>query len=187
MKNIENLDKLLVDAKKGDDTAKEEIYSHFKPLVFKIANSYFLIGGNADDLIQEGMIGLFEAIDSFDGDKGNFYAFCGMCIRRNILSALTKSNREKNTPLIKAVNIDDNCDLSDPKADPLSYLVKKDLLEKLHEYINEKLTDSEQNVLKLYMKGYSYVEISAMTGKTKKAVDTALQRARKKLAFFKEN
>ncbi|MDD4833006.1 MAG: sigma factor-like helix-turn-helix DNA-binding protein, partial [Clostridia bacterium] len=81
----------------------------------------------------------------------------------------------------------DNCDLSDPKADPLSYLVKKDLLEKLHEYINEKLTDSEQNVLKLYMKGYSYVEISAMTGKTKKAVDTALQRARKKLAFFKEN
>lgn len=184
---IDNLDELLVRAKSGSDDAREQIYAHFKSVVFGIANSFFLIGGNVDDLVQEGMIGLFEAIDAYDKDKGNFYGFCQMCIRRNILSALSKSNREKNLALASSVNLDDNCDLTDPAADPLSLLVSRDLLATLKKYIAEKLTDTEQAVLKYYMKGYSYVEISTMTGKSRKAVDTALQRAKKKLIDFKEN
>lgn len=187
MKKNENIENLIAAAKKGDNDAREEIYSYFKPVVFGIANSFYLIGGNADDLAQEGMIGLFEAIDAFDGTKGNFYSFCQMCIRRNILTALSRSNRGKNLPLINSVNIDDGCDLTDTAADPLELLVSRDLLFSLKEYISRRLTLTEQDVLKYYMKGYSYIEISAILSKSKKAVDTALQRARKKLIDFKEN
>ncbi len=187
MKQIENLGGLIGAAKKGDNNAREEIYSYFKPVVRGIANSFFLIGGNADDLVQEGMIGLFEAINDFDESKGNFYSFCQMCIRRNILTALSRSKREKNLPLSGSVNIDETMDLTDPAADPLQLLVSRDLLLSLKEYISRHLTGTEQDVLKYYMKGYTYVEISTMLSKSKKAVDTALQRARKKLGGFKEN
>ncbi len=184
--NSIELDDLLVKAKSGDIDAKEQVYSRFMPMVHRVANSFYLLGGDNEDLLQEGMIGLFKAIDDYDFDKSNFFAFAQMCVRRKILTAINATQRSKNLAILNASNIDDQVMLSDNKADPLEIVVGKDLLEELRDFIDKNLTDTEQETLRYFTKGYSYTEIATLTNKPYKAIDTALQRARKKLSQFKE-
>lgn len=176
---MQDLENTVKRAKLGDNNALEEIFTYFKPIVRGISQSFFLVGGDQEDLLQEGMIGLFGAVNDYDKDKGSFIAFSKLCIRRRIMTAITSTTRDKNAPLLNSVALND--ELTDSAASPLEILLGKDKLSQLKSFIADNLTVTEQTVLNMFTEGYNYEEIVKRTGKPYKSVDTALQRARKKL------
>lgn len=184
--NVEELsaEQLVVLAKQGEATAKEGLYLRYKKTVRSIANSFFLIGGEKEDLLQEGTMGLLSAVDDYDSDKGSFSAFARLCIRRRMLTAISKENNGKNTLLLSALPLDEH--IVSSSNDPLEIVLDRDLLQSVRGYIEKNLTSSEQQTLSLYLQGFSYQEISSQTRKSLKSVDAALQRAKKKISLFKE-
>lgn len=177
-----NINELVQAAKKGDNSAREQIYEYFKPVVCAFSKSFYIIGGDEQDLIQEGMIGLFNGIDDYDASKGEFVPFAKLCIRRRIYTAINAANATKNKAIATAVPLD--VEIPSEQASPLEIALGADLISKINEFIEKKLSDVEQVVIKLYVEGYSHEEIAVSLNKTYKSVDTALQRARKKLQLF---
>lgn len=177
-----DINQLVQLAKKGDNTAKDQIYDYFKPIVRAISKSFYIVGGNSDDLIQEGMIGLFFGLDDYDSSKGEFVPFAKLCIRRRIFAAINQANTQKNKALLFAVPLD--IEIPSAEASPLEIAVGSDLLHKIKEFIATKLSLTEQDVINLYIDGYNHDEIAEKLGKTYKSVDTALQRGRKKIQNF---
>lgn len=173
---------LIKAAQNGDNTAKEQIYEFFKPIVRSISKGFYIVGGDSEDLLQEGMIGLFNCLDSYDSEKGEFLPFAKMCIRRRIYTAINHANAEKNKPMISAVPLD--VKVQSMEASPLEIVLGIDLLTKINEYIATKLSATEQDVVNLYTQGYTHEEIAEKLNKTYKSVDTALQRGRKKIQGF---
>lgn len=187
--NIDTIETLVALAKSGEAEAKEEIYRAYKPLVRSVCSGFYIIGGDREDLLQEGMIGLFDAVESFDASKGSFPAFARLCVRRHILTAVSRAVRDgTNFPVQNLRQPEDaealSADLS--SVDPLEIVVGRDMLSALKEFIATKLTSGEQQALEYFCAGFSYEEICEKTGKGYKSVDAALQRARKKLARFKK-
>lgn len=177
------MDKIILMAKKGDAQAVEELVSRFQGLARSLANKFYLVGGDKDDLWQEGMIGLFSAINSYDESKGSFPSFAELCILRKILDAVKSDGAFKNKPLCNYADIKDAENVADP-TNPLESLLQKEYAEKVAKFIETGLTAYEKDAIKLFAQGYNYGDIAAKLGKSYKSVDGALQRARKKILTF---
>ncbi len=181
----------------GDELATECILSRYKNLVRSRARMYFLAGADKDDLIQEGMIGLFKAIRDYDGEKrSSFRGFAELCIKRQIITAIKTATRQKHLPLNSYVSLsnpmyenDSQGPLEDillggPDADPEHLVISKENAEFLNDKMNKTLSELEKSVLAFYLEGKSYQEIAELLGKPAKAIDNALQRVKKKMERF---
>ncbi|MBQ7308430.1 MAG: sigma-70 family RNA polymerase sigma factor [Clostridia bacterium] len=183
---------IILKAKNGDEKALDLILNRYKPLVLSLSRKYFLIGGTIEDLVQEGNIGLFKAITSYDISKNiSFVNFCKLCIERNLQTAISKANNTKNKVLnyFDSIDGEDEEELSFPDSTPSpeEMLISNEILQELKENIRLKLTTLEKQVLYHFIKGKSYNEISDILQVSTKSVDNALNRLRKKLSNFKPN
>lgn len=198
----ESSDEALVSLARADDLRSiEKLFKKYEPTVRTRARHYFIMGGDRDDLMQEGMIGLFKAIRDFDPRKSNFRAFADICITRQIITAVKTATRQKHQFLNTAVSMNKPIDKEErslidvlvdkDSSDPLQELEKNDFSNDLRDLIMEILSDLEQEILFHYMAGCSYNEISMQTGRGIKSVDNALQRAKRKigesLRLFRNN
>lgn len=178
----------------GDINAQNYLLEKYRNIVTMKANRFFLIGAENDDMVQEGMIGLFKAIQSFDLDKKNisFKTFANLCIERQLITAIKTSNRQKHIPLNSyfSLNIsayDENedtevIDILDANTveDPLETITKREYREFLENKIEQNLSTFEKKVLDRYIQGESYVDIATKLESPVKAIDNAIQRIRKK-------
>ena len=182
---------LISRCRQGDRTALECIMEKYKPLVIKKARSMFLIGGETEDLIQEGMIGLFKAVQDFDPDREtSFYRFSKLCIDRQIYSAVTSAGRKKHSPLNGYVSLSDSEELEWEErwrrpavstVSPEEALINRESMEMIQEKLGERLSSLEWSVLKLFLEGYSYAQMADKLGKKEKSIDNALRRIKGKL------
>jgi len=177
---------LIAAAKKGDAAALSELADNYKYLIRSVANKFYIVGGDKEDLLQEGMLGLFGAVNSYDENKGAFPSFVKLCVVRSVIGAVKKAG-DKNKPLANYVELSEIADVPSEDAGPMEILEYKDLSEKLAYAIESDLTPLEKQTLGLFVEGYDYETICTTLGKSYKAVDGALQRARKKLLVIKEN
>ena len=187
-------DEELISLVKSDDKyALDFIINKYKDLVNMKVGKYFIIGAEKEDIIQEGMIGLFKAIQSFDATKQNsFKTFANMCIERQLITAIKTSNRQKHIPLNSYLSLntaayDDDEDTSvleifdaHQTEDPLETITKKEYYQRVENAIEQSLSDFEKQVLARFIKGESYVTIEEKLDTQVKSVDNAIQRIRKK-------
>lgn len=170
---------------KNDEQSVENLLNEYKPLVSKIARQYFLMGGEIDDLIQEGMIGLYKAINSFDKTKNaTFKTFATLCVKRQIQTAVKKSLSLKNSLFHELFDdsILDIIDTPSAKENPEEKAISKEKYEFIKTEINQRLSGFEKDVLKKYLSGMSYENIAKSLSVTRKSVDNALSRIRIKLS-----
>lgn len=171
---------ILERARLGDESAIEALTKQFTPIITAISRSYFILGGDSDDLFQLGMIGFYEAIKSYDATKNvAFEKYAKVCIHNKILDAIKESGRKKHSPLNTAVGFDkvDAATTTDPEK---IFLIREQLLS-VYTAIDFKLSDYEKLVLNLYIDGFSYSEIAKRVGKSVKSVSNAVARIRNKL------
>lgn len=172
--------KLLSRALRNDQEAYARIIHYFYPIIASISSSYFLSGGDRDDLMQEGLIGLYRAVCSYDADKNDsFVKYAKICIHRAILSAIKADTRLKNAALNTSLPLSDELELRGESAEEAA--IKRERLLDVYEKIEDELTNLERTVLSLFVDGLSYKEIAAHLGKSPKSVDNALMRIRGKL------
>lgn len=184
----------------GDMNAQNYLLEKYSYLVTMKANRFFLVGADDDDMIQEGMIGLYKAIQSFDMEKQNsFKTFANLCIERQLITAIKTSNRQKHMPLNSSFSLniaayDENDDTSvleilDTKVaeDPLDTITKKEYYEFIEEKIEKNLSLFEKQVLDRYVQGESYIDIASKLNSPVKSIDNAIQRIRKKAIKCLEN
>ena len=187
---------LIALAKKGRPDAYDRILKRYHGFVRLKASSYFLIGGDSDDLIQEGMVGLYKAIRDFRTDReSSFRNFAELCITRQIITAVKTSTRNKHTPLNEYISFsatpaasggdgDPTLDelLPGPTAhDPANQAISTEELHSLVECLSSVLSDLESAVLSLYLDGYSYETVAERLECDTKTVDNALQRVKRKV------
>ena len=186
-------EEIISKIKLGDTNAQNYLLEKYSDLVNIKANKFFLIGAEDDDMFQEGMIGLYKAIKSFDSEKQNsFKTFANLCIERQLITAIKTSNRQKHIPLNSSFSLnlsayDENDDTSvlevlDTKTieDPLDTITKKEYYEFIEARIDQNLSSFEKQVLNRYVQGESYVDIASKLDTPVKSVDNAIQRIRKK-------
>lgn len=179
-------------ASSGDPMAEEDLVERYGRLVRMCARPYFLIGGDSEDLIQEGMLGLLSAIRMYDAQKeSSFQTFAEKCIRNRIASALRSAGRKKHEPLNSGLSLDDV--LSDESLSlgnqafqrvPEEQVLARESAQEFTSTYWRCLSKFEIQVLQHYLRGFSYREIAAMIGRGPKAVDNAVQRIRRKLAKY---
>lgn len=182
---------LIERLREGEGQIMDYIMEKYKPLVRKKTNALFLIGGDTDDLIQEGMIGLFKAVRDFRMDKdASFYHFAEICITRQLYSALEASNRKKHMPLNtyisfslgegeNGVSLEDM--ISEHSESPEQMVIEKEVREEFFYRLKKELSKMECEVLNLYLDGNNYLQIAQILKKEPKAIDNALQRIRQKI------
>ncbi len=187
-------DELLIEQlRSGQREITDYIMDKYKNLVRKRANAMFLIGGDTDDLIQEGMIGLFKAIRDFNVDKdASFYHFADLCITRQIYHAVEASQRKKHLPLNTYVSLNAQMGQegeetfldvleSFENSNPEQLLIEREDARAIREKLKDDLSRFEQQVVQLYLQGLSYRQIAEQLDKEPKAIDNALQRIRAKI------
>ena len=178
---------LLQNAKKGNATAINKILTDNKPLVNQIARRYFLLGGDRDDVLQEGMIGLFNAINSFDFAKSDsFKNYASKVVEREIITAIRRENTSKNTALNTSVITDINEFLHEENYPELDVISEENSHE-LMSSIDSKLSDFEKCVVELFLDGYNYMGIANKLNKSPKSIDNALTRIKTKLKNIRED
>ena len=185
-----DVNRLLASAQSGDASAFDALLHRFKRLVRLQAGAYFIIGGDRDDLIQEGMIGLFKAVRDFDPGKGiAFLAFAKICVSRQILTAIKASSRQKHQPLNTSLPLDapkgGGAHFANGSGDPESLLINRESLRDFGSFLQAKLSAMEYEILTLRLEGGSHAEIARAINKDVKSVDNALQRVRKKMTAEK--
>ena len=194
------IEELIVKARNHDEDSMEELLQYFKPKVIAISREYFLVGAEFDDLIQEGMIGLYKAIGIYDSNKNhNFSAFASLCIHRQLQNAVKNANRKKNNPLnsylpikyfdgstvsdednvLKLVIVDDNSNIE-------KNFIDKEINTLLISKVEEVLTEDQFRILKQFLNGDSYSYIAEKNNITTKNVDNMLQAIKKKLRSIAE-
>ena len=179
--------------KSGNTEAQNFLIDKYKEIVNMKVNKYFMIGAEKEDIIQEGMIGLFKAIRSFDSSKQNsFKSFANLCVERQLITAIKTSNRQKNMPLnsylsLNATAYEDEDDTSIMEVldshtaeDPLDTITKKEYYKDVENAIDKNLSTFEKRVLHRFAQGESYVTIAEKLDTQVKSVDNAIQRIRKK-------
>ena len=188
-------EQIVLEVQKGDKQALSYLMNKYKELVNIKVSKYFMAGAERDDIVQEGLIGLFKAIKMFKKDKNNsFKSFANMCIERQLITAIKSSTRQKHMPLnsylslnasaydneeengIELINTLDNKMVEDP----LETVMKKEYYKQIESSIEKSLSTFEKQVLDGYVKGYSYVTIAKKLDSPVKSVDNAIQRIRKK-------
>ncbi len=170
------MDELIAKAKQGDQASIERLVADYTGLIRAIANKVYVVGGDKDDLLQEGMLGLFFAITNY----------AKLCVKGRIADAVRKYVNDKNKPLADYIDIASIEQMTD-ESTPLTDLIVKEQAEKIESVMRDKLTKGEFDVMSLFVSGYRYDDICRMTGRSYKSVDGALQRARKKLAEALKN
>ena len=188
MRKFDNIsdEELIARLRDGETIIEDYLMEKYKGLVRQKARAMFLIGGDTDDLIQEGMIGLFKAVRDFQpGREATFATFARMCIDRQIYSAIQNSNRQKHLPLNSYVSLNQE-DESSPiwelsVENPEEIIIDQETTRDLQQKISDYLSPMENKVLDLYLKGEGYVEIGRILGKSPKSIDNALQRIRAKI------
>ena len=186
----EELIKLI---KLGEKSALDFIMNKYKEVVNIKVSKYFIIGGEREDIVQEGLIGLYKAIKNFDPEKENsFKTFANLCIERQLITAIKTSNRQKHMPLNSYLSLNMSAyedeeaetviDVLDSNMieDPLDTLTKKEYYSEIESAIDKSLSDFEKKVLNRFAKGESYVQIADKLNTPVKSVDNAIQRIRKK-------
>lgn len=188
-------EELIARLRTGETQITDFIMEKYKNLVKKKAKAMYLIGGDNDDLIQEGMIGLFKAIRDYQSDReSSFYNFADLCIARKMYTAVQASRRQKHIPLNTYVSLyaddkeskDGNGGLietiqSTINRSPEELMIDKENMNALEEQIDKSLSDFEKEVLTLYLTGISYTHIAEVLNKEEKSVDNALQRIKAKV------
>ena len=170
----------------GDQAILNFICEKYKPLVLKNSKKYFLVGGENEDLIQEGMIGLFSAIGDYNFSSDvTFFHFAQMCIDRQMIKAIEASNRKKHSPLNAYVSLydEDGAEREEPAFttdDPAEIVIEAEENLDLIDRLKKALSPMEKQVFELYMQDYDYREIAAKLGKTEKSVDNTLTRIKSK-------
>ncbi|MBP3880202.1 MAG: sigma-70 family RNA polymerase sigma factor [Lachnospiraceae bacterium] len=177
---------LIAQSRTGDLSVTDFLLEKYKPLVRSRAASRYLRGGDLDDLIQEGMIGLYKAIRDYDPENENrasFYTFASVCIDRQLLKAIEASGRQKRKTLDEAVSLTDDEWESYPDSEtiPENIVLEKEFADELLKRIYKSLSRMEKVVLDLRIREYDYREIAAILNRTPKQIDNALQRIRKKI------
>ncbi|MDO4519900.1 MAG: sigma-70 family RNA polymerase sigma factor [Eubacteriales bacterium] len=175
--------------REGQSDIADYLMEKYKYLVRKKSRAMFLIGGENDDLIQEGMIGLFKAVRDFRFDmEASFQTFANLCIERQIYTAIKRQNRERNTPLNTYIPLEeatkDNGAEGFGMENPETILIDRENESVLRDRILNALSPMEKKVLLSYMNGSSYMQIAQELGKTPKAIDNAIQRIRMKAKNF---
>lgn len=188
-------DETLIDIyRKGDEAAIEVLFERYKDIVRKKAKAMYLAGGDSDDLIQEGMIGLYKAVRDYDDTKeAAFKTFASMCINRQLINAVAVSNRKKNIPLNTYVSFDmpaypdeDNetrlVDIlkTESEQNPEKLFIDREYSDSFKKKLFDRLSSFEKQVLQLYMEDNDYRQIAMLLGKTPKSIDNAIQRIRAK-------
>ena len=197
--DIHNLkdEEIISYIKNGDLDAQEYIMNKYKTLVKSKARAYFLVGADREDIIQEGMIGLYKAVRDYQPDKNTaFRSFAELCINRQMITAIKTAGRQKHIPLNSSVS------LNRPVFDEQEEQTYMDILENaevtspeilfigqedksfIMEHIKEVLSSFENKVLSMYLQGRTYSEIAFLMGKPEKSIDNALQRVKKKIEKF---
>ena len=181
----------------GDSLAEEYLLDKYKNFVRSKARSYFLIGADHEDIVQEGMIGLYKAIRDYRPEKlSSFHAFAELCVTRQIITAIKTATRQKHIPLNSYISL--NKPLFDEESDrtlldvimegkvsnPEEIIINREDLIHIHEKINDVLSGLEQDVLNAYLDGKSYQEIADALGRHVKSIDNALQRVKHKLEKY---
>lgn len=192
-------DALVLYVRNGDTVALEYLIDKYKNFVRAKARSYFLIGADHEDIVQEGMIGLYKAVRDFNGDKlSSFKAFAELCITRQIITAIKTATRQKHIPLNSYVSLDKP--LYDEESDrtlldvicgtrvtdPEELLINQEEFQDIEVKMSELLSDLERQVLMLYLDGRTYQEISVDLNRHVKSIDNALQRVKRKLERYVE-
>ncbi|WP_242847928.1 RNA polymerase sporulation sigma factor SigH [Inediibacterium massiliense] len=192
-------EEVVEDARRGSIRAQEYLIKKYKNFVRAKARSYFLIGADREDIIQEGMIGLFKAIRDFKPDKlSSFRAFAELCITRQIITAIKTATRQKHIPLNSYISLnkpiyDEESDrtlldiISGAKiSDPEELIISREELAHIESKIGEILSDLEWTVLMYYLQGKSYQEMAVELDRHVKSIDNALQRVKRKLERYLE-
>lgn len=181
----------------GDNLAVDYILTKYKELVKIKAKSYFLVGADKEDIIQEGMIGLYKAIRDYQSNKDtSFKVFAELCINRQMITAIKSASRKKHIPLNSYISLNKQINkeesettymetiISDKALTPEELLIGKEDKNFIEKHINESLTDLECKVLVLYLQGKNYRKIARIINKPEKSIDNALQRVKRKLEKF---
>lgn len=186
---------LIALAKQGDPTAYDRIVRRYYGFVRLKASSYFLAGGDSDDLIQEGLVGLYKAVRDYRTDReSSFRNFAELCITRQIITAVKTATRNKHTPLNQYVSFSSSPSSSmegEPTLDeiipgptvhdPVNQVISSEELRSLVDCLSSQLSELESRVLALYLDGYSYEQVGERIGCDTKTVDNALQRVKRKI------
>jgi len=185
---------------KGDSEALDYVIHKYRSFVRAKARSYFLIGADKEDIVQEGMIGLFKAIRDYRDDKStSFRAFAELCITRQIITAIKTATRQKHIPLNSYVSLDkpvfdEDSDRTlldmitgSKELDPEELIINREEFDHIEYKMTELLSDLERKVLSLYLDGQSYQEISEELNRHVKSIDNALQRVKRKLEKYLES
>ncbi len=195
LEELEDID-LVARVRDGDDRCLEVLLDRYRNFARSKARSYFLAGSDKDDVVQEGMIGLFKAVRDFDLSQDTpFRAFAELCISRQILTAIKSANRNKHQPLNSSISLDAPAYGGEDRSersigdnlvatrinDPVELVISAQEIEALRETMKGSLTELEGDVLRLYMDGKSYEEIAGALGNHVKSIDNALQRIKRKL------
>ncbi len=198
-------EELIQRLRDGEDGVTEYILDKYKNLVRSKAKSMYILGGDSDDLIQEGMIGLYKAMRDYDfGRDASFFTFAELCITRQLYTAVSASDRKKHMPLNRAISlsqslVNEESDgeggslsldeiLSIDLDNPESIMIDKENVEAIENFIDTELSEFEREAVELYLTGMSYVQIARVLGRDEKSTDNALQRAKGKIkrAILKE-
>ena len=175
----------------GDPGAEEALIQRYTSYVRSFTRPYFLVGGDSEDLIQEGLLGLIRAISEFDVSRDvTFKTFAISCVRNRVYSAIRNSNREKNAPLRDFVSLESLVPgavlSSDTFPDPAEDIINREAYAEFLREAEGSLSKLEMEILELYLEGISYAEISERLSKKPKSVDNAIQRIRKKLLRYRK-
>ncbi len=176
--------------REGDKDALDHIMEKYKDQVRREANAMYLLGGENDDLIQEGMIGLFKAVQDYDvHQEASFFSFARLCINRQMYSAIAASRRKKHSPLNSYISFYEDDEEKTPlietmstgqEASPEELFVSREYAELIESRLEESLSDLEKRVLYLHLRGTDYKTIARLLDKSPKTVDNALQRIKAK-------
>ncbi len=189
-------EELIIALRDGDGKVIDYIIEKYKELVRKKAGSMFILGADKEDLIQEGMIGLYNAVRDYDaGRDASFYTFADLCVSRQMYKAVEAQNRKKHAPLNSYISIyEDESDKGDGEKSgipemliakagmsPEDEIIDRDETEQLEKKIYESLSDFEQKVLNLRLTGIEYTDIAKILGRDAKSTDNALSRIKVKV------
>ena len=192
-------EELITRLRDGESDVTDYIMNKYKNMVRTKAASMYILGADKDDLIQEGMIGLFKAIRDYDaGRDASFKTFADLCVSRQMYTAIQASNRKKHAPLNGYISLYAKMDGADEDMefsldqvledmndmDPESMMIDRENTRDIEEFIENGLSDFEQAVLELHLTGMSYTEIARVLGKDEKSTDNALQRLKTKIRKY---
>ena len=194
-------EELVLMAQKGDEAAQEHLLNKYKSLVRAKSRAYFLIGADTEDIIQEGMIGLYKAVRDYNEERNaSFRSFAELCVNRQMITAIKAATRQKHQPLNSYVSLNKPVyeeeseqtymdflqSSSGSLLNPETLLIGQENKHFLEDQMVKNLSSFETRVLVLYLQGRSYFEIAHVLDKPEKSIDNALQRVKKKLEKFLE-